>query len=169
MAPRGAFDHSLQVRQPFLSLVFQKIPGESSWTLLNQGKTFSPDVNADVKDFRRIGDKRVTSIPGAAKTTVTFQVYLDDDVSELARALGEVKPGGGWTGSEEIDLDPDFVADYKIENYDGSDPGAALLFTEYINEFRGNKLTPSLGADDDSRMADVSGTAYSYYIIPEAD
>jgi hypothetical protein len=46
--------------------------------------------------------------------------------------------------------------------------GAAVLSTEYINEFKPFRLSPPLEAEGDVRIAEVSGAAYSYYMIPEA-
>lgn len=165
---RTSFTHDLETREHYLSLVFQKIPGEATWTLLNQGRAFSPEVTADEKDYRRIGDKEITTRAGAKKTAVTIDLYVEDDFSEVARICGTPKPGGGWTGSEEIELDTDFEADYKIENYDGTETTAAIVATEYINQFRPARLGPPLDAEGDVRIASFSGSARSYYIIPAA-
>jgi len=167
MGVRPAFGSSLDVRQPYLSMVFQKIPGEAAWTLLNQGRTLSPDMSADTKTYSRIGDKNKKSVAGSVATSVTLHIYVEHDLKDLARALGHVQ-GAGWAGTEQIDLDPAFVADYKIENYDGSDAGANLIFTEYINELSPNKLTMNLEAEGDVRIGELTGTAASYYIIPAA-
>jgi len=165
---RPSFDHTLDVRQQYLSLVFQKIPGEADWTLINQGRVFTPEQSADTNEYSRIGDQNTLQVPGQVTTNINFEIYVEDDIAELARVLGHVKPITGWTGSEVIRLDPTFVADYKIENYDGVGSGAQLLFTEYINEFRPANLSPPLEAEGDARIATVSGVAASYYIIPEA-
>ena len=106
---------------------------------------------------------------GSITTNVTLHIYVENDVTELARALGVVKPGGGWAGTEEIDLDPSFIADFKVDNYDGTDSASLLVFTEYLNEFQPNKLTMNLEAEGDVRIAEMSGTAVAYYIVPVAD
>ncbi len=157
----------LEVRQQYLSLVYQKKPGEADWTLISQARTFSPDQNADTQNYSRIGDKNQLQVPGVVNTTVEFELYVDDDIEQLARVLGFVIPPGGWTGSEIIEFDPTAVADYKIENYDGITAGANLLWTEYINQFKGTRFGMALESEG-VRVANVSGTAAAYYIIPEA-
>ena len=166
---KPAFGHSLEVRQPYLSMVFHKIPGEASWTLLNQGRVVTPNQTTDTQEYKRIGDKNSKKVPGTVGTEVTLNIYVEDDITELARILGTKKPvSGGWVGSEVIELDPSVVADLKVENYDGATTGSTLLFTEYINEFQPGTLNPNLDAEGDVRIAELSGTADSYYIMPAA-
>jgi len=166
---KAAFDHSLNVRQPYLSMVYHKIPGEAAWTLLNQGRVVTPNQTTDTKEYKRIGDKNSRKVPGTVGTEITLNLYLDDDLKELARALGIKKPvSGGWVGTEVIQLDPSLVADLKVENYNGASVGATLLFTEYINEFQPGTLNPNLDAEGDARIAELSGTAATYYIMPVA-
>ena len=165
---KSAFNNDLEVRQPYLSMVYHKIPGEASWTLLDQGRVVTADQTADEKEYNRIGDKNTLKIAGAITTDVTLNIYVEDDIEEVARILGTVMPGGGWVGTEVIDLDPTFIADLKIENYDGPDTGAALLFTEYINRFKPMRFSIPEDAEGDVRIAELSGAATAYYIIPEA-
>jgi hypothetical protein len=158
-----------EVRQQYLSLVYNKIPGESAWTLISQGRTFSPAQTADQRDFRRIGDYRVKRMPQTVTTEVGLALYVQNHLEEVARAVGVIKPGGGWAGTEVVKFDPNFVSDYKIENYDTTDEAdATLLFTEYVNEFRGAQFRIPLESESDSRQAEMSGSAYDYYIIPAA-
>jgi len=166
---KSAFNSSLEVRQPYLSMVYMKIPGEAAWTLVDQGRVVSPAQKTDKKEYKRIGDSNSLSVPGTVSTDVTVNFYLEDDVEEVAHLLSVVKPvSGGWTGNEVIQLDPSKKIDMKIENYNGATTGAALLFTEYINEFQPGNLTPNLDAEGDVRIVELSGTAKSYYIIPVA-
>ena len=165
---KPAFDHSLEVRQPYLSMVFHKIPGESDWTLINQGRVVTPNQTTDTQEYKRIGDKNSKKVPGTVGTEVTLNLYIEDDIGELGRLLGQPMPGGGWVGTEVIQLDPSVKADLKVENYDGATTGAALLWTEYINEFQPGTLNPNLDAEGDVRIAELSGTADSYYIMPTA-
>lgn len=165
---RPSFSADLQVRQQFLHLVHIKIPGEASWTLLDQGETVTPAQTAEQREYSRIGDVNVTRVPGQVTTDVTFRLYWENDLEELAHALGQKMPGGGWAGTEVIKLDPSKVIDIKIENYDGVTAAAALLSVEYINAFRPAGLTSALEAAGEARIADISGSAASYYIIPQA-
>lgn len=165
---RPAFNASLEVRQQYLSLVFHKIPGEADWTLLDQGKIASPEQAAEEKVYNRIGDKNKLKVAGQVETNFSLQIYVEGSIEELARALGTVRPGGGWVGTEEIQLDPTKIADLKIVNYDGITIAANIDFIEYINEFRPMRLAPPLDADGDVRIAELSGSAVSYYIIPAA-
>jgi len=168
MATRPAFNEGLEVRQPFLSLLYHKIPGEAAWTLVDQGRVINPEATADTREYKRIGDKKVKKVSGAISHSVGLTVYVGDDLQELGRLYGFVRPPGGWVGTEVIQLDPAFEADLKIENYDGSDVGAALLFTEYLNQFVGSRVALNLDGEGDVRMAEFTGSCDDYYIIPEA-
>lgn len=164
---RVAFNEALEVRQHYLSLLFHKIPGEAAWTLIDQGRVASPAQTADVQEYNRIGDKNKTSVAGQITTDVTLNVYVEHDIQELARFLGNVKPAT-WAGTEQIELDPTKIADLKIENYAGITVGSACLFTEYINQFKPLNLQIPLDAEGDVRIAELSGTAVAYYIVPTA-
>lgn len=166
--PRTAFNSDLDVRQQYLSMLFHKIPGEAAWTLIDQGRVASPAQAADVQEYNRIGDPNKLQVAGQITTDITLNVYVEDDIEELARFLGTVRPGGGFAGTEVIQLDPTKIADLKIENYDGITVGSALLFTEYINQFKPLNLGVPLDAEGDVRIAELSGTATAYYIIPTA-
>lgn len=165
---RPAFNDALEVRQQYLSMVFHKIPGEAAWTLLDQGRVATPAQTADEKSYNRIGDKNTLKVAGQIATDVTINLYVEDDIEELGRILGTVMPGGGWTGAEVIELDPTKVADLKIVNYDGITLAANVLFTEYINRFKPSKFSIPEDAEGDVRIAELSGSAEAYYILPEA-
>ncbi len=165
---RDNFNASLDVRQQFLSLLYHKFPGEAAWTLIDQGRVASPAQAADVQEYNRIGDKNKLRVAGQVTTDITLNVYVEDDIEELGRFLGNVRPGGGWVGTEVIQLDPTVKADLKIVNFDGITTAAAILFTEYINEFKPFNLSIPLDADGDVRIAELSGAAVAYYIIPGA-
>lgn len=165
--PRTAFNTDLVVRQQYLSMLFHKVPGEANWTLLDQGKVATPSSKAEEKSYNRIGDKNTLKIGGQVTTDVTLQVYVDDNLDEVARMLGFIKPSGGWLGTEEVQLDPTKLGDLKIENYDGTTVGSSLLFTEYINRFRPLNFSIPEDADGDVRIAELSGSCVAYYIIPE--
>lgn len=164
---RPSFTQSLQVRQQYLSLVFQKIPGEADWTLIDQGRVFTPSAEAEMNQYKRIGDRNTLQVPGSITTNVEIELYVENDIEEVARALG-VTMGAGWTGTEVVELDPEFIADYKIVNYDGITADADVVFTEYVNRFRPQRLSLALEAEGDVRIATISGVAESYYIMPAA-
>lgn len=166
--PRVDFNAALNVRQQYLSMLFHKVPGEAAWTLLDQGKVSTPSSTAEEKTYNRIGDLNSLTLGGQVKTDVTLQVYVDDHLDEVGRVLGYIKPGGGWAGTENIKLDPTKVGDLKIESYNGTDVGSALLFTEYINQFRPLNFSIPEDADGDVRIAELSGSCVAYYIIPVA-
>lgn len=159
---------SLEVRQPYLSIVYSKIPGEAAWKQLDQGKVVTPNSSAEQKEYRRIGDQSVSKVGGAVTHDITVQLYVEQNWDEIAHVLGYPRPGGGWAGTETIQLDPTRYIDLKIENYDGLTTAATVKSTEYINRFNPQTLSPSLDADGDARTADVSGAAAAYYIIPTA-
>lgn len=165
---RDAFNADLDLRQQYLSLVYVKIPGEANWTLIDQGRVMTPSQTADDLQYSRIGDQNKTRIAGTISTDVAVQVYVEDDIEELAKFLGYTRPGGGWVGTETIQLDTTKIIDIKVNNYDGVTTAANVLFVEYINSFRPMGLTPGLDAEGDVRIADISGSAVSYYIIPTA-
>ena len=165
---RPNFNADLQVRQQYLSLLYHKIPGEAAWTLIDQGRVSSPEQAADEKVYNRLGDINKLKVVEQVETNLSLSVYLDDNIEELARILGTVRPVGGWAGTEEIKLDTAKVADLKIVNFDGVTTAANILFVEYINRFRPMRLAPPLDADGDVRIVELSGSATTYYIIPEA-
>ena len=165
---RDNFNADLDLRQQYLSLVYVKIPGEANWTLMDQGRVLTPNQTAEEQDYARIGGKDKTKIGGAITTDVTVQVYVEDDIEELAKMLGTTRPGGGWVGTEVIQLDPTKLIDIKINNYDGVTTAANILFVEYINAFKPLNLSINLDAEGDVRIADLSGAATAYYIIPAA-
>jgi hypothetical protein len=158
---------SLVVRQPYLSCVYAKIPGEANWTQLDQGKVVTPSSTAETKEYRRIGDQNVTTVGGTVKHDITVQMYVENNWDEVARLLGFAR-SSSWVGTENIQLDPTRVIDLKIENYNSLTTGAASVMTEYINRFSPLTLSPALDADGDARIADLSGSAVAYYIIPSA-
>lgn len=166
--PRPAFNSPLDVRQQYLSMVFNKKPGEASWTVLDQGRVLTPDQSADEREYKRIGDRASVKVASTVSTSVNITLYVEDDIEELARVLGVIRPAGGWVGNEVIKLDPTIITDFKIENYASTDPGAPVLFTEYVNRFRGSKLTMTLDAEGDVRIAEITGACDDYYIIPTA-
>lgn len=165
---RAAFGQDLQVRQQYLSMVFHAFPG-TAWVLLNEGRVITPNQSADETEYGRIGDKNKLKIANAVATDVAVQVYFEDNLKEVARILGgDVRPGGGWVGTEEIELDTTVVHNFKVESYNGITVGAALLFTEYVNSWKANGVGTPLDAEGDVRIAEFSGAAASYYIIPAA-
>lgn len=165
---RAAFNAPLEVRQQYLSMVAAKIPGEANWTFFDQGRVLTPDQAADEREYKRIGDRSSVKVASTVATSVNITLYVENDIEELARVLGVVRPGGGWVGTEELKLDPTKIIDFKIENYSGIDVGSALLFAEYVNRFRGSKLTMALDAEGDVRIAEITGACDDYYIIPAA-
>lgn len=164
---RPSFSHSLEARQQYLYLVFHKIPGEADWTLLEQGRVVSPNQDTDTQEYSRIGDQSKLRVVQSVTTDVTLRLYVQDNWEEVARILGVVRPPSGWVGNEVIQLDPTVVGDIKIEGYDGVTASANLVATEYINEFRPQTLSVELDAEGDVRVADLSGSAAAYYVIPE--
>jgi hypothetical protein len=165
---RDNFNASLDVRQQYLSLLYHKFRGEANWTLIDQGRVASPAQAADVQEYNRIGDKNKLQVAGQITTDISLAVYVENDIEELGRFLGNVRPALGWAGTEVIQLDPTIVADLKIVNFDGITTAANVLFTEYINEFKPFNLAIPLDADGNVRIAELSGAAVAYYIIPEA-
>ncbi len=159
---------TLNVRPHFLSILSAKLPEDAGWTVLEQGETFTPDSSADSQEYKRIGDKNALKIAGSVGTDIGITVYFEDDLKELAMVLGIKKPGGGWTGSEEIDLDPKRVIDFKVDNYNGTDSSAAVVSTEYIYAFRGAKFAMGLDANGEVRKADISGACAKWYMMPAA-
>lgn len=165
---RSAFNSDLELRQQYLSMAFGKVPGQAQWTLIDQGRVMTPNQTADEQEYSRIGDKNKTKVAGTVVTDVTLNLYVEDDLEELALLLGAPMPGGGFVGTEVLELDPSKVIDLKIENYDGITVGSALLFTEHINRFRPLNLSINLDAEGDVRIAELSGSASAYYILPAA-
>lgn len=163
---RPTFAHDLEVRQQYLSMVYHAFPGQA-FVLLNQGRAFSPSQTGDTSEYSRVGDKNKKTVAQTVKTDFNVQVYVEDDLTELARIMaGEVRPGGGWLGTEELQLDPTIVHNFKIVNFDGITTDSNILFTEYINSWQASGATIALESEGDVRFAELPGAASSYYIIP---
>ena len=152
---------ALDVREQYLSMVYHKVPGEASWTLIHQGRVVSPDVQAEKKTYSRIGDKNKTTRYGTAETTVNVELYAENDLEEVARMLGVTTLIEGTV----VQLDPTEISDLAIVNFDGITTAANIVWTEYINRFAPGQLTPALEAEGDARMFNISGAADAYYII----
>lgn len=167
--PRPAFDHSLEVLQPYLSLVYGKIPGQTDWTMFNQGRVMTPDISAEEKEYARIGDKATKKVAGNATYNCTVSVYVEENLKELALMLGSVRPTLGWAGTETIEFDPSFKIDLKVETYNGTTSAASLLFTEYFNEFTPTRVGMNLEAEGDARIAEIQGGIVNWYIQPVAE
>ena len=165
---RGAFNANLQVRQQYLSLLYHKTNAEVGWTLLDQGKSFQTSVTADTKDYKRLSDKNVKTVGGSTKVEVTLTLYTESNLEEVARALGVIRPGGGWLGSEQISLDPTVcIGDFKEESYSGTEIGVATpVHIKYIDDFYGTSLTDGWDAEEDARMIEIKGVAGRYYMTP---
>ena len=168
MTTRPNFSADLEVRQQYLTMVYHKKPGEANWTLINQGKVLTPSAKADEKTYDRLGDKVQTKVAGQIAIDVTLQIYMESDLVEVARALGYIKPGGGWTGSEEIQLTPENVGDFKLVSFAGTTLGSPEVHTEYVNYFTPLNFSVPDDASGDVRTAELSGSARAYYIIPVA-
>jgi len=165
---RPAFNAPLTVRPQYLSLLYHKLPNETTWTLLDQARAITPNSTSDERNYARIGDASTLTVGGQVTTSVTLQVYMDNNLEEVARVLGIKRPSGGWIGTETIRLDPTRVSDLKIESYDGVDVGADLLYTEMIYGFRPTGFSVPEEAEGDVRIAEINGSCSAYYIIPKA-
>lgn len=151
----------LDLRQQYLSLVYVRTPGAAAWTVIDQGRVVSPSASAEEQEYSRIGDQNKTKIPGTVTTDLSVQIYMEDDVEELALFFGDAT----YTAGETIQLTGTSIVDVMIENYDDVTATATPLFVEYINRFRPLNLAINLDAEGDVRVADISGAASAYYII----
>ena len=165
---RPAFSANLQVRQQYLSLLYHKTNAEVGWTLLDQGKSFQTSVTADTKDYKRLGDKYVKTVGGSTKVEVTLTLYTEANLDEVARALGVIRPGAGWLGTEQITLDPTVcIGDFKEESYSGTAVGVDTpVHIKYIDDFYGTSISDGWDADGDVRTIEIKGTAARYYMTP---
>lgn len=160
---------TLDTREQYLSLLFCRAPGAASWVLISQGKVFTASPEAEEKTYRRIGDKRVKTVGGTVNVPATVTLYVDDDLVEIAQALGQPKAGGSWAGNEEIRLDPTKTRDFMVIHYDSDDPTTAIpKSVEYLNAFRPRSATKSLDADGDAEQLEIQGNAYDWYLTPVA-
>jgi hypothetical protein len=155
-----------EVRRQYLSLLnLQGVDG--AWILINQGRMVTPVVEWNVDQVGRLGDVALANTPGDGAHSMTVELYADDDLDELGRALGMTRSLSGWVGSEQIALDPTVIVNWRIDNYDGVEPDSVLLFREYVNHFQPTTMEMAL-ATDEVRIVAINGVAGAYYIIPEA-
>lgn len=158
----GTFD----TREQYLSQLFCRAPGSSTWVLLDQGKVFTVNPEGEEKSYRRIGDRRVKTVTGTVNIGATVALYVDSDLTEVAEVLGQPKVGANWTGSEEIKLDPTKVRDFMVIHFDGDSTSANAKFVEYLNAFRPRTATKTLDAEGDAEQLEVQGNAYDWYMTP---
>ena len=165
---RTLITQEFELRQQYLSQIYHAFPG-GSWTLLNQGRALSPNQSSNESEYGRIGSQNRKKVAQSVTTDVNVQVYVEDNLKEVALVMGgNVRPGGGWLGSEIIQLDTTMAHNFKIENYDGITSSATLLSTEYVNSWRPSGVGAVLESEGDVRIFDFPGSADSYYIIPAA-
>ena len=165
---RPNFAHDLTVRQQYLSMIYHALPGHA-WVLMNQGRVLSPNQSGDTSEYSRIGDKNKKTVANTLKTDAEVHVYVEDNLTEVAAIMaGLTRPGGGWVGTEEIQLDTTIVHNFKVENYDGITTAAALKNVEYLTGWQSSGLGAPLEAEGDVRIFTFPGAASSYYIIPAA-
>lgn len=165
---RQQFDHSLGVRQPYLSLVFARLQAGLSWNLINQGRTLSPDATSDTQEYARIGDNTKRQIAGPATIAANVQVYVEDNLKEVALFLGTERPGSGWVGNERLQFDPTVKLDLMVINYDGVTASALPTFVEYLNEWAPSSFSMNLEAEGDVRIAEFQGACAAWYLEPVA-
>lgn len=165
---RPAFTHDLYTREPYLYLVYARNPGAASWVKLEQLAEISPESTAEEKSYRRVGDKYAKKIGGTIENSVALRVYWEDNIAEVAAALGQPR-SGSWAGTETIDLDPSILVDVMIIGYDLLDEAtAAAKHVEYINAIRPTALRAGISADGDARIAEITGSPATWYITPMA-
>lgn len=165
---KPAFNADLQTVEPPQSMVFVKVPGEADWTLLDQGRVINTSSESDDREYRRLGDPNVTHAGATVSHDVTVQIWVEERWDEVAHVLGQPK-AGTWDGNTRLYLDPTKVVDLMVVTYDDVETGANPVAVEYINSFKPRTLTASLEADGEARVAEISGSAQDYYIIPEAE
>jgi hypothetical protein len=158
------------VRQHYLSLVYFKPVGGSE-ILLGQLRQITPNQTSEKKEYARVGDLRKKVAYGSVATEISgLHIYWEDNLHELATVLGVPRPGGGWLGTEKIQLDTSKQGHFRVLNYDSTDEAtAALQFTEYLNYFTPASLQAALDAEGDVRIAEITGACDEYYITPEAE
>lgn len=166
---RPGFGKDFEVRQQYLSMLYHALPGHA-WVLMNEGRLFSPNQTADTSEYSRIGDPVKKKVANTLAIDAEVQVYVEDNLTEVAAIMsGEVRPGGGWAGTEVLQLDTTVVHNFKVENYDGIDVGSSLLLnTEYLSGWQASGMGTPLEAEGDVRIFSFPGAASSYYIVPVA-
>lgn len=155
-------------REQYLNIVFCRAPGAANWIMINQGKQVKSDPKADQKEYRRLGDKRVTKVGGTVITDVTIGMYVDNDIVQIAEALGQPKVTT-WAGTEEIRLDPTKVRDFMIIHYDGDTVNTSKAkFVEYLNAFRPFGVSKPWESGGDAEEIELTGSVYDWYMMPVA-
>ena len=135
--------------------------------VLGQIRSVQPQAQGTVRQHARIGDVNQKSTAGPNQNTVTIEVYVDDNLYDLARVLGIEPPGGGWTGSETIKLNPSVTAyDLTIEQYDVNDSTGTLKAVWTLKGCTPSQFSPDITADSEV-TAQIQVTCEDIYVTPQ--
>jgi hypothetical protein len=160
---------TFDIRPHYHYLVKNKLDADTAYTIVGQLKNIQVNGQADQKTFKRVGDVNATKRAGSIAWDVTITLFADNDIEEVARALGTKKPAtGGWIGTETITLDPTKITDLQIEGYDGTGVSAVLQTTETLPNFTPAGLKAGVDAESDARTFEITGSCDSWSLAPSA-
>lgn len=131
-------------------------------TVLGQIRSVSPSDSIETVQAGRVGSNTKKTLRKSKNVTVSWSVWVDEDLSELAAVLGAAStPTTGQT----LKLDPDNAeVTFQIENYDGVGSSSTLLSIIYMENYVATEL--SLSYDEDGeQVAEVTGTLEDLYWI----
>ena len=148
-----AFD----VRPQYFSL----IQNEAGRTL-GQVRSINPSDSIETVQAGRVGSSTKKTLKKSKNTTLSVDVWTDDDNQEVGIFLGaDVLPSSGST----IKLDPSSTPkNFYIRNYDSEASTAALLSTTYLRQFVATEYSFTLDSEGE-QVVSMSGTLEDLYTV----
>ena len=154
----------LQTTPASFSVMFHRITG-GAWEALGQVKNINVTSSGATEEVGRIGDPVNVEIASNVKHALDMEVYMQLNLSEQGRLLGYVRPGGGWLGTETIQVQPDvIIGDFKEEQYhtSGATPNSPVSIRYFIG-VRITSFNEALSFDQKARSVKLTGTAQQVY------
>jgi hypothetical protein len=159
---------ALQIRPDDFYVVYGKVVTtdvgsvDSDYVALGQVESLDYSDQYDDKAYDRVG-LGTARVAGSRKVDVTFRLYVDANLENVARVLGIKKPAS-WA-SEVIRLSPNRVIDFVIDGYSSSASGATVVHNIYIDDFSGRSVKGGLKSND-AVMLEVTGVATDVWSDP---
>lgn len=159
---------ALQLRPDDFYVVYGKVVttdvGSADTDYVALGQLESADWSDQYEDkaYDRVG-LGTARVAGTRKVDVTFRVYVDGTLENVARLLGIKKPAS-WA-AEVIRLAPSRIIDFVIDGYSSTASNATVVHNIYIDNFSGRSLKGSLKSNEPV-ILEITGIADDVWADP---
>lgn len=167
--PRAFTDPAaLQIRPDDFYVIYGKVvttdvgSADSDYVALGQVESLDWSDQYEDKAYDRAG-LGTARVAGTRKVDVTFRLYVDATMENVARVMGIKKPTS-W-GSEVIRLAPSRIIDFVLDGYSSTASNATVVHNIYIDDFSGRSIKGSVKSND-AVMLEVTGVATDVWADP---